>query len=163
MSNSTEISIRPATAGDVGAISTILRELGWFNHVNKESPADTKARIAQHLELCNSDESHTVFVAENQNGEVIGYIAVHWLPYLILAGSEGYISELFVRESDRGKGVGRKLLEVVNEQAIKRGCTRLMLVNGRNRESYKRGFYQKLGWKERQEVTNFVLLLPRKT
>lgn len=163
MSNSTEISIRPATAGDVGAISTILRELGWFNHVNKESLADTKARIAQHLELCNSDESHTVFVAENQNGEVIGYIAVHWLPYLMLAGSEGYISELFVHESDRGKGVGRKLLEEVNEQAIKRGCTRLMLVNGRNRESYKRGFYQKLGWKERQEVTNFVLLLPRKT
>ena len=107
------------------------------------------------------DESHTVFVAENQNGEVVGYIAVHWLPYLMLAGSEGYISELFVRESDRGKGVGRKLLEVVNEQAIKRGCTRLMLVNGRNRESYKRGFYQKLGWDERQEVANFVLLLPR--
>ncbi len=162
MSNSTKITIRPATAGDVGAISTILRELGWFNHINKESPDDTKACIAQHLELYNSDESHTVLVAENQNGEVIGYIAVHWIAYLMLAGSEGYISELFVCESDRGRGVGRKLLEVVNEQAIKRGCTRFMLVNGRNRESYKRGFYQKLGWKERQEVSNFVLLLPKK-
>ena len=162
MSNSTKITIRPAIAGDVGAISTILRELGWFNHISKESPDDTKACIAQHLELCNSDESHTVYVAENQNGEVIGYIAVHWIAYLMLAGSEGYISELFVHEPDRRKGVGRKLLETVNEQAIKRGCTRLMLVNGRKRESYKRGFFQKLGWKERQEVSNFVLLLPKK-
>jgi len=57
MSNSTKISIRHATAGDVGAISTILRELGWFNHINKESLADTKTCIAQHLELCNSDET----------------------------------------------------------------------------------------------------------
>lgn len=69
MSNSTGISIRPATAGDVGAISTILRELGWFNHVNKESPADTKARIAQHLELCNSDESHKTWLHSAYAGE----------------------------------------------------------------------------------------------
>ncbi|MFQ6083391.1 MAG: hypothetical protein ACE5WD_08530 [Candidatus Aminicenantia bacterium] len=98
MSNSTEISTRPAKTGDAGVISTILRELGWFNHINEESSADTKARIARHLELCNSDESHTVLVGENQNGEVIGYIAVHWLPYLMLAGPECYISELFVRD-----------------------------------------------------------------
>ncbi|MFQ6083390.1 MAG: GNAT family N-acetyltransferase [Candidatus Aminicenantia bacterium] len=32
--------------------------------------------------------------------------------------------------SERGRGVGRRLLEVVKEQAIERGCTRLTLMNG---------------------------------
>lgn len=163
MSKDAEVSIHTATVADVKAIAVILRELGWFAHLSGESPAATEARIAQHLELCDADESHTVLVAENQNGEVIGYVAVHWLPYLILAGPEGYVSELFVNESERGKGVGRNLLEAVKEQAMERGCTRLMLVNGRNRPSYERGFYRKLGWEERPEVANFVLPLPKKT
>ncbi|MCL6477309.1 MAG: GNAT family N-acetyltransferase [Peptococcaceae bacterium] len=86
-----------------------------------------------------------MLVAENETGEVIGYTAVHWLPYLILAGPEGYVSELFIRRSVRGNGVGRMLLEEVKKQAVLRGCSRLLLLNGRNRESYVRGFYKKLG------------------
>jgi len=79
---------------------------------------------------------------------------------MILVGPEGYISDLFVRGSDRGKGIGRMLVEAVKEQAMERGCTRLSVVNGRNRESYSRGFYQKLDWRERDEVINFILQLP---
>jgi GNAT superfamily N-acetyltransferase len=76
--------------------------------------------------------------------------------------SEGYVSELFVAESARGAGLGTKLLEAVKDLAIGRGCSRLMLVNRKTRESYKRGFYRKLGWEERQEFANFVLSLPGK-
>lgn len=160
MSDNIEINIRPATSKDAEAISTILQELGDFNHVDEEPLADTKRSIVRHLKLCNSDESHTVLLAENQDGEVIGYTAVHWLPYLILAGPEGYVSELFVCRSNRGRGVGSRLLEAVKEQAIKRGCTRLSLLNMRSRKSYERGFYRKLGWEER-DAANFVLSLQR--
>jgi GNAT superfamily N-acetyltransferase len=159
MSDAEEITIRPANSSDTRAISAILREPGWFAHVNTELPAATEERISQRLELCSAEERHLVLVAENQYRKVIGYVAVHWLPYLFLAGPEGYVSELFIRESERGKGVGRRLLEAVKNQAVKRGCTRLMLVNGRNRPSYERSFYKKLGWQERPEVANFVLPL----
>ena len=90
---------------------------------------------------------------------MVGYAAVHWLPYLLLAGPEGYVSELFVRDSEQGKGVGTKLLEVVKREAEERGCSRLMLLNMRYRESYQRGFYKKLGWQEREDAANFVLQL----
>jgi len=110
MPKNEEIIIRPANLADAKAIEVILRELGWFAHLNGETPSVTEERISRHLELCSVGESHLVLVAENQIGEVIGYIAVHWLPYLILAGPEGYVSELFIRESERGKGIGRKLL-----------------------------------------------------
>lgn len=162
MPDNLEILIRPALSSDAESISVILRELGWFHNINKESSTVTEARILSHLQLCSRDNSHIVLVAENQSGEVVGYIAVHWLPYLILPGPEGFISELFVRESYRGRGIGHKLLAAVKEQAIARGCSRLMLLNRRDRESYKRGFYQKLGYNERVEFANLVLHLSSK-
>jgi len=76
-----------------------LRELGWFAQIKGESPSVTEERISRHLKLCSVDESHLVLVAENRNGEVIGYVAVHWLPYLILAGPEGYVSESNIKQS----------------------------------------------------------------
>ena len=159
MNASEEKRIRRATSSDVPAIGVILRELGWFPHINEESPAETEKRVAGHLELSHADDSHTVLVAENSAGSVVGYASVHWLPYLMLAGPEGFVSELFVLESERGKGVGRDLLDAVRSQAQDRGCVRLHLVNGSNRESYQRRFYQKLGWKERARITDFILPL----
>ncbi|MDY6916558.1 MAG: hypothetical protein SVP26_01230 [Chloroflexota bacterium] len=95
-------NVRPATLNDTGAIASILRELGWFAHISGESAGDTEARVARHFELCGADDSHTVLVTEDGRGEVAGYVAVHWLPYLMLGGPEGYVSELFVREGARG-------------------------------------------------------------
>jgi GNAT superfamily N-acetyltransferase len=151
--------VRPATSADVAAIAEILWEVGWFPYMDKEAPEATEVRIAKHLKLCDADDSHTVLVGEGLGGEILGYAVVHWLPYLMLPEPEGYLSEVFVREGERGRGVGRRLLEEVKAQAMARGCWRLMLINGRHRESYERGFYRKLGWEERPHIANFVLIL----
>jgi ribosomal protein S18 acetylase RimI-like enzyme len=153
--------IRPATPDDVPAIAAILRGLGWFSFTNDEPTAETESRVNRHLRLCLTDDSHTVLVTESTEGAILGYVAVHWLPYLMLAGPEGYVSELFVTESARGAGLGTRLLQAVEAMAVSRGCSRLMLVNRKTRESYRRGFYRKLGWEEREEFANFVLHLPR--
>ena len=44
---------------------------------------NTLERISQRLELCSAEESHLVLVAENQNGEVIGYVTVYNLAILV--------------------------------------------------------------------------------
>jgi len=152
-------NMRSAIPDDVPAIAAILRGLGWFPLITSEPTTDAETRIIQHLRMCLADESHTVLVGESAEGAIQGYVAVHWLPYLILAGPEGYVSELFVTESARGAGLGTKLLEAVKDMAISRGCSRLMPVNRKTRESYQRGFYRKLGWEEREEFANFVLHL----
>jgi len=151
--------IRPATLRDVPAIAAILRGLGWLALMNNEPATDTEERITHHLRMCLADESHTVLVGESAEDAILGYVAVHWLPYLILAGPEGYVSELFVSDSARGIGIGTRLLGAVEDMAISRGCSRLMLVNRKTRESYERGFYRRLGWEEREEFANFVLHL----
>ncbi|NJL36570.1 MAG: GNAT family N-acetyltransferase [Leptolyngbyaceae cyanobacterium RM2_2_4] len=150
--------IRKAQLRDVAALTELLRSLGWFAYMASESSEMTCERITHHLTLYSANESHSIYIAE-ENRKIVGYVAVHWLPCLFLPAPEGYVSELFVCESVRGQGIGTQLLEVVKAEAQERGCSRLMLVNSRNRDSYKRKFYERQGWKEREEIANFVYVL----
>jgi GNAT superfamily N-acetyltransferase len=153
------LDIRRARQEDAGALAVLLRELDLFGHVRAEQPEQTAARVERHVALCLADHSHSLYVAERPGGEIVGYLAAHWLPYLILRGPEGYISELFLAAGARGQGLGRRLLEAVVQEARVRGCARLQLINMRSRESYERAFYQKAGWQERPDAADFVLVL----
>lgn len=154
------VPIRTAQLDDADALTDLILDIGWFQHYFEgASPEEIRDRIAHKLRLALADDSHTIYVAENAAGEIEGYVAVHWLPYLFLPGPEGYISELFIREATRDQGVGRRLLAQVKTAAIARGCSRLSLLNMRPRESYQRGFYTKQGWTERADAANFVLRL----
>ena len=69
----------------------------------------------------------------------------------------------FSGKRPEGLGLGGQLLERVKAEARERGCSRLMLLNLRDRESYKRGFYKKQGWQERPEAINFILKIEEKS
>jgi len=140
------ITIRLATKNDAAQLSTLLYDIGWFSGIQNETVAETSTRLQDQLANANP-ESTTLLVAETDEGQIMGYTAVHWLPYLILSGPEGYVSELFVAEAARGMGVGKALITAVKSQAQQRGCSRLELLNMRNRESYQRGFYEKMAGK----------------
>jgi hypothetical protein len=45
------------------------------------------------------------------------------------------------------------------QQLFERGWWRLHLANHRERDSYRRGFYESRGWKERPAMADFVLSL----
>lgn len=151
-----EIAIRNATLDDARQLALLLQGIGWFEAFNSGDIEPSRARVEARLTQCLADPSHSVFVAEWPAGEIAGYGSVHWLPYLFMSGPEGYVSELFVRASARGRGVGGKLLKVIEAEARARGCQRLSLINLRSRESYQRQFYIKAGWTERSEAANFV-------
>jgi GNAT superfamily N-acetyltransferase len=151
-----EIAIRNATLDDARQLAVLLQGIGWFEAFNSGDIEHSRARVEARLTQCLADPSHSVFVAEWPAGEIAGYGSVHWLPYLFMSGPEGYVSELFVRASARGRGVGGKLLKIIEAEARARGCQRLSLINLRSRESYQRQFYIKAGWTERSEAANFV-------
>ena len=151
--------IRSMTEADASAVAKIIRDLGWFDHFKDESFERSETRIAGLIAQNTQDRSHSLFVAEEQDGEILGYAAVHWLPYLLLKAPEGYVSELFVTAQSRGKGVGAALLQKIRAEATERGCSRLTLINIRTRESYQRQFYKKQGWIERPDDARFVLNL----
>jgi len=150
-----EIQIRTATHADAAGITSIIREMGWFASVNAETETETVARIASVLEKAETPSNYVTYVAETAEG-IVGFTALHVLPYLIHTGNDGYLSELFVRESARGQGVGTALLQTVQEEARRRGCFRLRLINVKTRDSYQRGFYAKNGWEEWPDAATFV-------
>jgi GNAT superfamily N-acetyltransferase len=151
-----EFTIRRARTEDAGALAEILRSIGWFDHLQGEAPEVSRARISRHLSMCLASDCHSIYVAQASEETVMGYIAVHWLPYLFLRGPEGYIAELFVCQAMRNQGIGTALLETVLQEARRRGCARLALINTRTRESYERGFYLKHGWIERGDAASFT-------
>ncbi|HEX9788357.1 MAG TPA: GNAT family N-acetyltransferase [Candidatus Binatia bacterium] len=147
---------RKVAIEDAQQLASLLKEIGWFETFTSGAVEESCARVRSQLARCLADDSHSVYVAEADDAKIAGYVAVHWIPYLFMSGTEGYVSELFVREAARGQSVGRELLERVQLEARQRGCVRLSLINLRNRESYQRQFYVKAGWTERADAANFV-------
>ena len=151
-----DIQIRRAIPADAPGLAALIQGLNWFASLEDKTLAQIEAIVERHLAMCLADSSHTVYTATHQVGNILGYTAVHWLPYLFLPGPEGFVSECFVAEPARGLGIGNRLLEAVKIEAKQRGCSRLELVNFKQRESYQREFYAKQGWEERTLAANFV-------
>ncbi|MAT41667.1 MAG: GNAT family N-acetyltransferase [Anaerolineaceae bacterium] len=155
--------LRYATLEDAEGITNLLRAIGWFNAINQISVEEALKKIYQELKFClNHPENHSIYVYEDMEGEIIGYISAHWIPMMILTGLEGYVSELFVHPDFQGKGIGPALLDSIKEEARSRGCVRLSLLNAKHRVSYQKHFYQKQGWQERDIMANFVFPLREK-
>jgi GNAT superfamily N-acetyltransferase len=151
------IEIRPAKVDDAEDMAKILREIGWSERRNALKLDEVSKPIEELIRHANKDQDvHTVLVATAEDGKVVGFTSVHWVPFIMLGGFEGYISDVFVSPMASGKGAGRSLVKKIIEEGKDRGCMRLMVTNGKGKPSYKRGFYKKLGWAERPEVANFV-------
>jgi len=100
-------------------------------------------------------EWNSLLLVARVDQQPFGFVSLHFIPYFLLEGEEAYVSELFVHNSFADKGVGSALLEAAVEAARTRKCKRMHLINSRVRESYKRGFYSKRGWREREYAASF--------
>lgn len=154
----TAIRIRPATAADAGALAEVMSTIETFQNLPKD-PAARVRHVAANLSRLVDIAGHDILVAEGADGDLVGYLNMHRQPCLHFATPEGFISELFIHADHRGKGIGGRLLDEAEKLARDRGWWRLHLVNHRERDSYRRGFYASRGWSERPAMADFVLSL----
>lgn len=151
------LKIRKANNGDAVSMAEILREIGWSERRNSMPLEDVAGPINKLIDQAlNDPEGHTIYVAVNEDDKAIGFTNVHWVPFVMLGGIEGYVSDVFVSPAAGGMGAGRMLIDAVMQEGKERDAYRLMLTNGKEKPSYKRGFYSKAGWTERPKVANFV-------
>ena len=148
--------IRQAIQADAAGIAAVVHAMNELRSVAQQSSEVTANTIEVNLERMAACGSSTAYVAEEPEGTVVGYGAVHWVPFLFLSGGEAYVTELFVSPSNAGKGIGSNLLETIVTEAKRRGCARVSLLNGRDAEAYRRAFYKKRGWVERDRMANFI-------
>ncbi|QDT74066.1 GNAT family N-acetyltransferase [Lacipirellula limnantheis] len=129
--------IRPAGHSDVDAITRLMKaEPGFWQ---SSWPDNIVARVLE-------SPSCLAFVY-SLNGGIAGFASAHDLNF------RGYLSELIVSPSHRGRGVGKKLIDAVEGALRSRGCPLIIADVWREAE----GFYRSRGW----EPPDAVLLRKR--
>lgn len=149
----TRVEVRLAVPTDCGPVAAIVAE-----HAVEQGLTVDRDAAEQAVQHCVNDPAHLILVAADPQG-VAGYIALHWIPFPMLSGTEAYVSDVIVARARRGAGIGRALIEAAEQAARQRGCQRMLLNNRVTAESFVRDFYPKLGFHARDEFRGFVKAL----
>ena len=149
------MNVRSARLEDAQAIAELLCNIDDYPHWKEIGADKLEQTVRESLERNNPER--LIFVAELEH-HVVGYGVVYY-QQLLFSRKEAYISELFVHSEASGKGVGTTLLRRMEAEAVAQHCRRLTLVNFKDVESYRRGFYSSRGWTEQENTVRFALNL----
>jgi len=116
------LTIRPATKSDVNRITEIYNEA----ILNTTATFDTEIKSYEdRVKWFNDhDEAHPVLVAVDEN-QIIGYASLtRWSDRCAYDGTAEV--SVYIDHNNRGKGVGKKLLEVLTLEGEKAGLHNLI-------------------------------------
>jgi GNAT superfamily N-acetyltransferase len=134
-----QLVIRPATIVDAPLIATLVREHAAYEGGPRVGGTD--ADFAAGL----ADGAFECLIAEAA-GEPIGLLLFYPI-FSSWSGRRGlFLEDLFVRESARGLGFGRRLVAELARLALRRGGSRIDLVV--TEHNVARRFYEQLGLRQ---------------
>jgi len=111
------MKIREYNTNDIPAIISLIKELAEF-----EKAPEKVTNSAERME--KEQNYFECFVAENDNGEIIG-MALYFFAYFTWVGKSLYLDDLYIKPEYRGSKIGTKLLNKIFEVAKKENCQRL--------------------------------------
>src|ERR1041384_3181352 len=133
--------IRPATDSDLDAAYRLMAELGYPN-LSRARFFETYRSVLEHAAM-------RVRLLGRRHFWLLSLASMSTRPQLRLTSTLVTIDEFVIAGGDRGKGIGRELLNAAKEIASEIGARRLELETNRARESYQRAFYIKKGLRKR--------------
>ena len=131
------VELRPVGRGDLADALMLVREL----YALPDTPTEPHRTTFEGLV---NDPDATPFLAFTE-GEAAGYIGHRLRRRLNHATFEGWVSDLFVREPFRGRGIGRALLAAAVAEWRLRGGHQVMLEVGHERTA-ARALYEAAGF-----------------
>jgi GNAT superfamily N-acetyltransferase len=130
------LTVRDARAADAAAAARLLGQLGY--------PTEPGA-VASRLERLQIVGDRVVVAAIDD--EVVGLAHLHVTPTIEYDRPAAKIGALVVDEAHRGEGVGRALVDELEQEARGRDCVVLFLTtNVRRTEAHE--FYRRVGLEE---------------
>jgi ribosomal protein S18 acetylase RimI-like enzyme len=136
-----KVGVRPATLGDVEALSDLL---GILFAQEADFTPDTK-RQTQALRLIISQPVVGQIICGTEGDQVIGMVSVLFTVSTAEGGRAAWLEDMVVRPDKRRQGVGEKLLNEAIRVAQKAGCSRITLLTDATNDSAKK-FYERVGF-----------------
>jgi GNAT superfamily N-acetyltransferase len=130
------VHIRLSTAGDAGRLAPLLGQLGY--------PA-ASAALAPRLERLLSHPEYAVWVAEADDGSLLGLAVGHIVFLLEDDQPAAHLTALVVDQAVRGDGLGRRLVEVFERWAGENSAVRAVVTSADHRAA-AHAFYGRLGY-----------------
>jgi GNAT superfamily N-acetyltransferase len=127
------LTVRDAGVADAHAIADLLGQLGY-----PAQPRTVEARL-ERLGIVGD----RVVVAD-LDGSVVGLAHLQVAPAIELDRPAAKIAALVVDEAHRGQGVGRALVETMEDEARMRDCELLFLTTAERRDG-AHAFYERVG------------------
>jgi GNAT superfamily N-acetyltransferase len=127
------VNVRAAEQADFEAVTALLELLG---RARVTDATREECRALFERELADPDADH-LLVEDGSAGQV-GFCSLRYRRRLNFATPEAWVPDLIVAEEARGRGAGLALLEEAERRARARGCHRLTLESGREREAAHR-------------------------
>jgi GNAT superfamily N-acetyltransferase len=135
------VNVRPARAEDFAAVTALLEALG---RAQVSDSTVERCRALFEEQLADEDSAHVV---AEEGGEVVGFCSLHFRRRLNFATPEAWVPDLYVVEEARGRGIGLALLAEAERLARDRGCHRLTLESGYERDAAHR-LYARFGMED---------------
>ena len=136
--------VRPAVAGDIPALLTLVEQYWAFEDIAGFDPA----RVGDQLKrLCEDSRLGVGWIA-HVDDRPAGYLLAVYVFSLEHLGLTAEIDEFFVLPSCRGHGAGSLLLQAAEVEFARAKCTNVSLQLGRGNEA-ARAFYRERGYAER--------------
>ena len=132
--------IRKGTKEDLKAAFELIMELAIYEKA-PEQVENTIERMAE--DGFGENSIFEFFVSEEENGFISG-MALYYYRYSTWKGRSLYLEDLVVRETERGRGLGKLLLDAIVLEARNKDCRQVnWQVLDWNEPAI--GFYKKLG------------------
>ena len=133
--------IRVATKIDSDNLANLIT--AFRDHLDQQFP--DKAEILSSLEKLLVEDSVEFFIACTDSKVTVAYTQIRYYYSLWSTGFEAQIEDLFVLSSERGRGLGSRLVQHVICRARERGC-RLIVLNTNERNTEALHLYTKIGF-----------------
>lgn len=146
--------LRRATDADLDLLVALARE---FNEVDGHPHDDDRVRQALVPLLADDTFGQACLIVppapagDGADPEPVGYLVVCWSYSIEGGGKEAVLDELYVRDRDRGAGLGSAAMAELFDRCRAAGMRRLFLETEAPNEQARR-FYRRLGFTDEPSV-----------